>query len=159
MTLVNKELKITTIMKDLPAITATVTWKTFSMLENTLGLELLCGKIVHKTVLGWNINMLKKAFVDIKMIGSGTILGNYEVVHHLNWNIINMKNIDLEWNSKVLSTGVKVLATPLVTEGKLIIKNFVIDMLVVEKFKTEPYTLIFKTQPLKIALLPFFQYP
>ena len=77
----------------------------------------------------------------------------------MNWNIINMKNIDLEWNSKVLSTGVKVLTTPLVTEGKLIIKNFVIDMLVVEKFKTEPYTLIFKTEPLKIALLPFFQYP
>ena len=60
MTLVNKELKITTIMKDLPAITATIKWKTFSMFENTLGLELLCGKIVHKTVLGWNINMLKK---------------------------------------------------------------------------------------------------
>merc|ERR1740137_391891 len=108
MTFVNKELKITTIMKDLPTGTATITWKTLSMFENTLDLELLCGKIVHKTVLGWNINLLKKAFIDIKLIGSGTILGNYEVLHHLNWNIISMKNIDLEWNSKVLSTGVKV---------------------------------------------------
>merc|ERR1712168_625067 len=86
--LLTKGLKITTmaqtvpvIVKTIPAITTTVTWKSFSLFQNTLGVEILVGKIAHKTIFGWNINMLKKAFVDIKMIGSGTEhLGDYEVL-------------------------------------------------------------------------------
>merc|ERR1719233_1599697 len=81
-----KEIRITTIMKDLPEITTAVTLKTFSLFQNTLGIEVMVGKISHKTLLGWNINMLRKAFVDIKVIGSGTeLLGDYEVIRHLNW--------------------------------------------------------------------------
>merc|ERR1719233_2431035 len=53
-----KELRITTIMKDLPEITTAVTLKTFSLFQNTLGIEVMVGKISHKTLLGWNINML-----------------------------------------------------------------------------------------------------
>merc|ERR1711970_1692548 len=59
------ELRITTIMKDLPEITTAVTLKTFSLFQNTLGIEVMVGKISHKTLLGWNINMLRKAFVDV----------------------------------------------------------------------------------------------
>merc|ERR1712212_1251667 len=65
-TLLAKELRITTIMKDLPEITTAVTLKTFSLFQNTLGIEVMVGKISHKTLLGWNINMLRKAFVDVK---------------------------------------------------------------------------------------------
>merc|ERR1719435_587386 len=84
--LLAKELRITTIMKDLPEITTAVTLKTFSLFQNTLGIEVMVGKISHKTLLGWNINMLRKAFVDVKVIGSGTeLLGDYEVFRHLNW--------------------------------------------------------------------------
>merc|ERR1711970_692123 len=68
--LLAKELRITTIMKDLPEITTAVTLKTFSLFQNTLGIEVMVGKISHKTLLGWNINMLRKAFVDVKVIGS-----------------------------------------------------------------------------------------
>merc|ERR1719430_443755 len=76
--LLAKELRITTIMKDLPEITTAVTLKTFSLFQNTLGIEVMVGKISHKTLLGWNINMLRKAFVDVKVIGSGTeLLGDY----------------------------------------------------------------------------------
>merc|ERR1711970_940146 len=64
--LLAKELRITTIMKDLPEITTAVTLKTFSLFQNTLGIEVMVGKISHKTLLGWNINMLRKAFVDVK---------------------------------------------------------------------------------------------
>merc|ERR1711970_887832 len=60
--LLAKELRITTIMKDLPEITTAVTLKTFSLFQNTLGIEVMVGKISHKTLLGWNINMLRKAF-------------------------------------------------------------------------------------------------
>merc|ERR1711970_568967 len=77
--LLAKELRITTIMKDLPEITTAVTLKTFSLFQNTLGIEVMVGKISHKTLLGWNINMLRKVFVDVKVIGSGTeLLGDYE---------------------------------------------------------------------------------
>merc|ERR1711970_657758 len=94
--LLAKELRITTIMKDLPEITTAVTLKTFSLFQNTLGIEVMVGKISHKTLLGWNINMLRKVFVDVKVIGSGTeLLGDYEVFRHLNWNIVNLKNIDV----------------------------------------------------------------
>merc|ERR1719402_2049046 len=90
--LLAKEVRITTIMKDLPEITTAVTLKTFSLFQNTLGIEVMVGKISHKTLLGWNINMLRKAFVDVKVIGSGTeLLGDYEVIRHLNWNIVNLK--------------------------------------------------------------------
>merc|ERR1719233_791329 len=68
---VANEVRITTIMKDLPEITTAVTLKTFSLFQNTLGIEVMVGKISHKTLLGWNINMLRKAFVDVKVIGSG----------------------------------------------------------------------------------------
>merc|ERR1712055_495525 len=158
--LLAKELRITTIMKDLPEITTAVTLKSFSLFQNTLGIEVMVGKISHKTLLGWNINMLRKAFVDIKVIGSGTeLLGDYEVFRHLNWNIVNLKNIDVEWTGKVLCTGLKVFKTPMVTEGKLLFKDFVVDMKMVEKLMNVPYTLIFKSHPLTVALLPFFQYP
>merc|ERR1712212_1268082 len=158
--LLAKELRITTIMKDLPEITTAVTLKTFSLFQNTLGIEVMVGKISHKTLLGWNINMLRKAFVDVKVIGSGTeLLGDYEVIRHLNWNIVNLKNIDVEWTGKVLCTGLKVFKTPMVTEGKLLFKDFVVDMKMVEKLMNVPYTFIFKSYPLTVALLPFFQYP
>merc|ERR1712096_30028 len=127
--LLAKELRITTIMKDLPEITTAVTLKTFSLFQNTLGIEVMVGKISHKTLLGWNINMLRKAFVDVKVIGSGTeLLGDYEVFRHLNWNIVNLKNIDVEWTGKVMCTGLKVFKTPMVSEGKLLFKDFVVDM-------------------------------
>merc|ERR1719193_286755 len=108
-----KELRITTIMKDLPEITTAVTLNSFSLFQNTLGIEVMVGKISHKTLFGWNINMLRKAFVDIKVIGSGTeLLGDYEMFRHLNWNIVNLKNIDVEWTGKVLCTGIKFFKTP-----------------------------------------------
>jgi len=157
--LIFQGLKITTIAKTVPAITATVTWKTFSLLQNTLGMEILVGKIAHKTLFGWNINMLRKAFVDIKMIGSGTeLLGDYEVLHHLNWNILGLKNIDVEWNSKVLSTGVTFFKIPMVAQGKLLLKNFVLDLEITEKLLDMQFTQVIKTNPLTIALLPSFQY-
>merc|ERR1719233_1211944 len=115
-----KELRITTIMKDLPEITTAVTLKSFSLFQNTL---------------------------------------DFEVMRHLNWNIVNLKNIDVEWTGKVLCTGLKLFKTPMVTEGKLLFKDFVVDMKMVEKLMDVPYTLIFKSHPLTVALLPFFQYP
>merc|ERR1719186_649655 len=158
--LLAKELRITTIMKDLPEITTAVTLKTFSLFQNTLGIEVMVGKISHKTLLGWNINMLRKAFVDIKVIGSGTeLLGDYELIRHLNWNIVNLKNIDVEWTGKVLCTGIKFFKAPMVTEGKLLFKDYVVDMKMVEKLMDVPYTLIFKSHPLTVAVLPFFMYP
>merc|ERR1719431_1389576 len=158
--LLAKELRITTIMNYVPEITTAVTLKSFSLFQNTLGIEVMVGKISHKTLLKWNINMLRKAFVDVKVIGSGTeLLGDYEVFRHLNWNIVNLKNIDLEWTGKVLCTGLKFFKTPMVSEGKLLFKDFVVDMKMVEKLMDVPYTLIFKSHPLTVALLPFFQYP
>merc|ERR1711942_473235 len=155
-----KELRITPIMKDLPEITTAVTLKTFSLFQNTLGIEVMVGQISHKTLFGWNMNMLRKAFVDIKVIGSGTeLLGDYEAFRHLNWNIVNLKNIDVEWTGKVHCSGIKFFKTPMVTEGKLLFKGFVVDMNMVEKLMDVPYTLIFKSHPLTVALLPFFQYP
>merc|ERR1719369_1534509 len=156
---VANEVEVALIVKTIPAITTTVTWKTFSLFQNTLGVEILVGKIAHKTLFGWNINMLKKAFVDIKMIGSGTEhLGDYEVLHHLNWNILGLKNIDVEWNSKVLSTAVTVLQTPMVVEGKLLLENFVLDLEIIAKLMNVTYPLIFKTHPLTVVV-PFFHYP
>merc|ERR1711970_1386957 len=158
--LLAKEVRITTIMKDLPEITTAVTLKTFSLFQNTLGIEVMVGKISHKTLLGWNINMLRKAFVDVKVIGSGIeLLGDYEIFRHLNWNIVTLKNIDVEWTGKVLCTGLKFFKTPMVTEGNLLFKDYVVDMKMVEKLMNVPYTIIFKSHPLTVALLPFFQYP
>merc|ERR1712240_768069 len=153
-------IKITAIIPDLPEIVAAVTLKTFSLFQNTLGIQILVGKMSHKTLFGRNFNMLKKAFVDVKLIGSGIeLLGDYEVFHHLNWNIVGLENIDVEWTGKVLCPVVKLFKTPMVTEGKLLFKNFVLDIKMVEKLMDVPYTLIVKTKPLTVALLPFFHYP
>merc|ERR1712002_1096086 len=139
--LLGKELRITTTMRDMPQITSTITWKKFSLFQNTLGIEILVGRISHKTILSWNINMLRKGFADIKVIGSGTeLLGDYEIVGHKNWNIIGLENIDVEWTGKVVCTGIKLLKTPMLTEGKLLFKNFVFDVKMVENVMNVPYT-------------------
>merc|ERR1719369_1834192 len=43
--LLAKELRITTILKDLPEITTAVTLKSFSLFQNTLGIEVMVGNI------------------------------------------------------------------------------------------------------------------
>merc|ERR1711936_970306 len=155
---VENEIEITTLTKRIGTIKTIAHWKSLSLFQNTLDIEILVGKVSHKTLLGWNINMLRKAFVDVKVIGSGTeLLGDYEVSRHLNWNIVNLKNIDVEWTGKVMCTALRVFKTPMVTEGKLLLKDFVVDMKTVEKLMDVPYTLIFKSHPLTVALLPFFQ--
>ena len=92
----------------------------------------------------------------------------------MNWNILSLNNIDVEWTGKVLCPGVKLFKTPMVTitsyidsfqrfliqvtEGKLLFKNFVLDVNMVEKLMDVPYTLIVKTKPLTVAILPFSHY-
>merc|ERR1719315_67 len=153
-------IEITTLTKRIRTIKTIAHWKSLSLFQNTLDIGILVGKVSHKTLLGWNINMLRKAFVDVKVIGSGTeLLGDYEVSRHLNWNIVNLKNIDVEWTGKVMCTALKVFKTPMVSEGKLLFKDFVVDLKTVEKLMDVPYTLIFKSHPFTVALLPFFQYP
>merc|ERR1711887_12650 len=131
-------IEITTLTKRIGTIKTIAHWKSLSLFQNTLDIEILDGKV----------------------IGSGTeLLGDYEVSRHLNWNIVNLKNIDVEWTGKVMCTALKVFKTPMVTEGKLLFKDFVVDLKVVEKLMYVPYTLIFKSHPLTVALLPFFIYP
>merc|ERR1711925_44597 len=108
--LLKKQVKISTITKDVPTITAIITWKTLSIFENSVGIQLLYKQIAHKTLFGWNIN-------------------------HLNWYITDIMNVDFEWNGKLLSTGLAFLNKPLMTDGKLKINNYVIDMKLVEKYK------------------------
>merc|ERR1719186_887063 len=116
-----KTIEIITQLKDIPTLTTIITWKTLSIFENTIGIQLLYKEITHKTLLVWNINKLVKAFVEVKVTGSGTtylenmnssiiltgtsltsrtwtlcgttLLGEYELFHHLNWNIIDIKNM------------------------------------------------------------------
>eukprot|EP00092_Neocalanus_flemingeri_P016450 GFUD01017800.1.p1 GENE.GFUD01017800.1~~GFUD01017800.1.p1 ORF type:complete len:858 (+),score=176.57 GFUD01017800.1:29-2575(+) len=156
----SNQIQILTLHKDIPAITATITFKTFSIFENSIGIQILYKKIAHKILIGWNINKLAKAFMEVKMTGSGTnLLGDYELFHHLNWNIVDIKNFDLIWNGKALSSGLPYLNTPLMTNGQLAFNDFVVKTKMVEQYKTETYTLIFLTKPFKIAFLPFFTFP
>jgi len=153
-------LEITTLMKKIPTITTGLNWKTLALKQNTIDLDITVGKFSHKTLIAWDIETMKKAFVDIKLIGSGMdLLGDYEVDRRMSWSILGLKNIDVEWTGKVLCTGLKLFKTPLETEGKILFKNFVLDLEMVEKIMDVPYTLIFKTKPLTVALLPFFHYP
>eukprot|EP00092_Neocalanus_flemingeri_P016194 GFUD01017527.1.p1 GENE.GFUD01017527.1~~GFUD01017527.1.p1 ORF type:complete len:859 (-),score=181.20 GFUD01017527.1:208-2757(-) len=155
-----KNIEIITLHKALPTITAIFTYKTFSIFENNIGIQILYKQIAHKFLVGWNINNLAKAFMEVKMTGSGTnLLGDYELFHHLNWNIVDIKNFDLIWTGKALTTGLPYLNTPLMINGQLAFNDFVVKMKMVEQYKTETYTLIFETDPFKIAVLPFFTYP
>merc|ERR1712042_16339 len=159
-TLLPTGLEITTLMKTIPTITTGLNWKTLALKQNTIDLDITVGKFSHKTLIAWDIETMKKAFVDIKLIGSGMdLLGDYEVDRRMSWSILGLKNIDVEWTGKVLCTGLKLFKTPLETEGKILFTNFVLDLEMVEKIMDVPYTLIFKTKPLTVALLPFFHYP
>merc|ERR1712119_51102 len=53
----------------IPDFTAIITWKTFSIFENTIGVQLLHKQITHKTHLGWNVSKLAKTFVEVKVNG------------------------------------------------------------------------------------------
>merc|ERR1712119_44813 len=56
----------------IPDFTAIIKWKTFSIFENSIGVRLLHKQINHKTHLGWNMSNLAKAYVEVKVTGSGT---------------------------------------------------------------------------------------
>merc|ERR1719508_459020 len=49
-----KTIEIITQLKDIPALTTIITWKTLSIFENTIGIQLLYKEITHKTLLAWN---------------------------------------------------------------------------------------------------------
>merc|ERR1712215_365654 len=157
--LLQKKARITTMIQNIPTITAIITYRTLSLFDNTIGVEVTLGQLSNKIILAWNINQPMKAFVDLKVIGNGIFVGNYELTHHVNWNIKGIHFIDVAWNGKILCDGIKYLATPVVTDGTAVVKDFVVDMKVVEMYNKDPYPVIFKQKPLKIALLPFFQYP
>merc|ERR1712142_88785 len=157
--LLQKKIRITSKIQNIPTITAIITYRTLSLFDNTIGVEVTVGQLSNKIYFAWNINQPMKAFIDLKVIGNGVFVGNYELTHHVNWNIKGVHFIDLAWNGKILCTGIKYLATPVVTDGTAVVKDFLVDMKVVEMYNKEPYPMIFKTKPLKIALLPFFQYP
>ena len=141
-------------------MTTVITWNSFSIFENTISIQVLYNKIAHKVLLTWNINKLTKAFVEVKLLGSGTtLLGDYELFHHLNWNIVDLLNMDLMWNCKAISTSIPILTKPILGDGKVALNNYVIDMTVVGKHDADIYKLIFKTNPLHIAILPFFEWP
>merc|ERR1712042_239900 len=73
--------KVLNIMiKKIPTITTGLNWKTLALKQNTIDLDITVGKFSHKTLIAWDIETMKKAFVDIKLIGSGMdLLGDYEV--------------------------------------------------------------------------------
>jgi len=157
--LLTKKMRITSMVQNIPAISAIITYRTLSIFDNTIGVEVTVGQMSNKVLFAWNINQPMKAFVDLKILGKAIIVGNYELTHHVNWNIKGVHFIDLAWNGKILCTGIKYLATPVVTDGTAVVKDFVVDLKEVVMYNNQPYTTIFKTNPLKIALLPFFQYP
>merc|ERR1712215_105845 len=156
----DKQIKVMTLHEDKPAVTAIFTWKTYSIFENSLTVQILFNQIAHKAFLGWNLNKLGKAFIDVKFTGSGTkMFGDYELFHHMNWNFIDILNIDLMWNGKTFVTGFPYFNEPLLNDGKIAFHKGVIDMKVVEQHKENTYTLIFRNTPLHVAFLPFFQWP
>merc|ERR1712142_810038 len=157
--LLQKKIRITSKIQNIPTITAIITYRTLSLFDNTIGVEVTVGQLSNKIYFAWNMNQPMKAFIDLKVIGNGVFVGNYELTHHVNWNIKGVHFIDLAWNGKILCTGIKYLATPVVTDGTAVVKDFVVDLKEVVMYNNQPYTTIFKTNPLKIALLPFFQYP
>merc|ERR1719186_824899 len=93
----------TTMHKYIPDFTAIITWKTFSIFENTIGVQLLHKQITHKTHLGWNMSKLAKAFVEVQVTGSGTsLLGEYEMLHHLKVTPIGKNKYEVKVNGVTL---------------------------------------------------------
>ena len=109
----NNKISIVPQIKVLSAITTVITWKSFSIRENTISIQLLFKKVSHTVLFTWNLNKLAKAFVEVKVLGSGApMVGEYELFHHLNWNIVNLMNMDLIWNGKAVATGLTYLTNP-----------------------------------------------
>merc|ERR1719427_932462 len=98
-----KHIEIITQHKYIPDFTAIIEWKTFSIFENTIGVHLLHKQITHKTLLGWNISKLAKAFVEVKVTGSGTnLLGEYEMLHNLKVTPIGKNKYEVKVNGVTL---------------------------------------------------------
>merc|ERR1712042_275868 len=82
--LLQKKVRVTSMIQNIPTITAIITYRTLSIFDNTIGVEVTLGKLSNKILLAWNINQPMKAFVDLKIIGNGIFVGNYELTHHIN---------------------------------------------------------------------------
>merc|ERR1712034_126518 len=58
--LLKKQVKVSTITKIVPEITAIISWKTFSIFENSVGIQLLYEQMAYKTLLVGTSTNLKK---------------------------------------------------------------------------------------------------
>merc|ERR1712142_441161 len=81
--LLQKKVRVTSMIQSIPTITAIITYRTLSIFDNTIGVEVTLGKLSNKILLAWNINQPMKAFVDLKIIGNGIFVGNYELTRHI----------------------------------------------------------------------------
>merc|ERR1712042_257949 len=82
--LLTKKMRITSMVQNIPAISAIITYRTLSIFDNTIGVEVTVGQMSNKVLFAWN--------------------------------------------GKILCTGIKYLATPVVTDGTAVVKDFVVHL-------------------------------
>merc|ERR1712126_450254 len=62
--LLQQKVRVTSMIQNIPNITAIITYRTLSIFDNTIGVEVTLCKLSNKILLAWNITHPMKAFVD-----------------------------------------------------------------------------------------------
>merc|ERR1712121_311909 len=149
---------VTLTMKDGRQVKTTVTWDNNDMLDNTATITVVYKDTPQVITIGWNVRDLAHGKVKLNVAGKkAPIFGDFELARNINWNVKSPNQFEMVWDGKVSSNTMETLATPVMTEAKVIYKAGDVDIEMKEMFNAKTFTLMFKTRPFKFAILPFFE--
>jgi len=145
-------------MKDGRQVKTTVTWDNNDMLDNTATITVVYKDTPQVITIGWNVRDLAHGKVKLNVAGKkAPIFGDFELARNINWNVKSPNHFEMVWDGKASSNTMETLATPVMTEAKVIYKAGDVDIEMKEMFNAKTFTLMFKTRPFKFAILPFFE--
>ena len=154
----DKKVAVTRMMKDGTQLKTMVTWTGENLLENTATATVMYKDVPQVATIGWNVRDMAHGTVMVDVKGKkAPTLGDFEFQRNVKWNVKNGNKFWLSWDGKTTSNMMETLATPIITDAKIIYKNKGVEVKIEEKFNAKTFTFMFNTKPFKFALLPFFE--
>jgi len=154
----NKAFELSRTLIDGTPLKLLVNWETLSMLENTVMFTVFHKDTKQEFTVTWNAQDLAHGKLQLNAVGSKVpMFGDFELSRNINWNVMGSNQFEVTWTGKAASNMMKVLTTPVMTDAKITFTSGDFDVLVKEMFNSKTFTLMFKNNPFKFAVLPFFE--
>ena len=154
----DRKVELMKTLNDRTQLKTIVSWTGNNILENKATVSVIYKNIPQVGTFRWNLKDLARGSVMLDVVGKkAPFLGDFEFHRDINWLVKNSRELELFWAGKAETNMMKTLATPVITDAKIVFKNGGINMKINKEFNAKKFVLLFNTSPFKVAFLPFFE--